>query len=501
MVPLREPRAPRRYRAGLAVALSLALLAGSARSIIPHGTYVYDRAPLDRLLQNIGRQARENPRDAHLNYVLGRVHTFAYAFGLDEVWTSGSDAALRLPTDSLVAREQRPEGAALRRKLDSKGVEALQDLRRAHLEAALCHTALAAALEPDSPFHQLALASILDQGAPFASELDSAAFLPNARRPVVRSNELEAILDGAASHDGVLDPDEQHALLGRAPQYLSTLNEYRAEARVARFLAVRACLRLCWKREAMEAYAKAFRLAADVDLGTAAGWSKHGDFYGATDLVSYEAGRCLLRVSEEIHWAVPAPLGPGLIRKHLAKLEEMEDRMPVSPVVFSLERAGSLSSLLAEGSSVLFDLDGDGRAEYWPWVRPGTALLVWDPEGRGEVRSGRQLFGSVTWWLFFRDGYEALSGLDDDGDGWLSGAELAGLGLWFDRNTNGLSEPGEVLPIECSQVRAIAAWSDTIDGLAPGCSEGLVLADGRRLPTYDWMAQPLSSSEARSCRP
>ncbi|MBT3202234.1 MAG: hypothetical protein HN350_20220, partial [Phycisphaerales bacterium] len=53
------------------------------------------------------------------------------------------------------------------------------------------------------------------------------------------------------------------------------------------------------------------------------------------------------------------------------------------------------------GTAVRFDLDGDGRAQSWPWVKPTTGILVWDPSGQGRITSGQQLFGSVTIWMFF----------------------------------------------------------------------------------------------------
>lgn len=64
------------------------------------------------------------------------------------------------------------------------------------------------------------------------------------------------------------------------------------------------------------------------------------------------------------------------------------------------------------------------------------------------------MFGSVTFWIFWRDGYEALRSLDDDQDGILSGAELRGMALWQDRNGNGVSD-------EQGEVRSVAEWGIT----------------------------------------
>lgn len=44
-------------------------------------------------------------------------------------------------------------------------------------------------------------------------------------------------------------------------------------------------------------------------------------------------------------------------------------------------------------------------------------LLVRDPQHKSKIESGRQLFGNVTWWMFWRNGYQALAALDDTMDG------------------------------------------------------------------------------------
>ena len=54
---------------------------------------------------------------------------------------------------------------------------------------------------------------------------------------------------------------------------------------------------------------------------------------------------------------------------------------------------------------------------------------------------------NVTWWLFWKNGYEPLRARDDNADGRIAGKELDGLAIWRDANTNGVSEPGEVRPV------------------------------------------------------
>jgi hypothetical protein len=112
---------------------------------------------------------------------------------------------------------------------------------------------------------------------------------------------------------------------------------------------------------------------------------------------------------------------------------------------------------------VRFDADGSGLAREWTWLTSDAAWLVYDPKGTGKVDSALQMFGNVSFWRFWQNGYEALRSLDDNGDGQLTGVELAGLALWHDINGSGCSEPGEVRPL--------SAWSRPCRCVAP-CPAG-----------------------------
>lgn len=119
-----------------------------------------------------------------------------------------------------------------------------------------------------------------------------------------------------------------------------------------------------------------------------------------------------------------------------------------------------------------------------PWVvwkasaeRP---LLVYDPNHTGEITDGRQLFGT---WSFggrkgvrlaslnlrripfdgWDNGYEPLAQLDTNKNGLVDGHELEPLALWFDRNQNAISEPGEVVPITQEGIVALRTTYDLLD--------------------------------------
>ena len=100
-----------------------------------------------------------------------------------------------------------------------------------------------------------------------------------------------------------------------------------------------------------------------------------------------------------------------------------------------------------------FPLFAEPEKGWVVWKASGRMpLLVRDPEGRGMITSGEQLFGSRSFggkpgggnW---EHGFEALGTLDSDKDGKVSGGELTGLALWFDENRDAVSQPGEVKPL------------------------------------------------------
>jgi hypothetical protein len=240
-----------------------------------------------------------------------------------------------------------------------------------------------------------------------------------------------------------------------------------------------------WTDAARRYYGEAFDRAIDKDTETS-----RRPIFGVSTIVSYESGKSYQRLAT-LGGRVPTVAE----KKRMASIDSFVVAMdklppgPVTPLVFSLERRASLPELLSD-RVVRFDLNGSGLPQRYGWVRPDTAILVWDPDGTGRVTSGRQLFGSVTWWMFWNDAYQALAALDDDHDGWLSGRELTGLALWFDRNQNGGSEPGEVLPLARTSIVGIATKATGRTGDALMNPAGIRLKDGRTRPTYDWIAGP-----------
>jgi len=173
-------------------------------------------------------------------------------------------------------------------------------------------------------------------------------------------------------------------------------------------------------------------------------------------------------------------------------------RGTISPIIFPLRGPEPLEALLAPERIVSFDLAGNGVPAKWPWVNSDAGFLVWDPENRQRIESGRQLFGSVTWWMFWRDGYAALAALDDDGNGWLEGDELAGIAIWRDINRNGVCDPGEVILLQEAGILRIAVRATGRTTGMPFNPQGIQLNDGTFRPTYDWTPKSLVAGAEHS---
>jgi hypothetical protein len=158
----------------------------------------------------------------------------------------------------------------------------------------------------------------------------------------------------------------------------------------------------------------------------------------------------------------------------------------VTPIIVPLREA-TLEKLFSS-QSVLFDLDGFG-ANNWQWITPRAGWLVWDPQRTGVITSGRQLFGNVTWWIFWEDGYQPLSLLDDNNDGKISGDELQGLSLWQDINSDGISQKGEVRPLNDWGIVSLACQpTGRQDGFLFH-PQGVGFSNKKNRPSYDWISK------------
>jgi hypothetical protein len=170
----------------------------------------------------------------------------------------------------------------------------------------------------------------------------------------------------------------------------------------------------------------------------------------------------------------------------------------ITPVAVPLLDDVAPAALVDDRARVRFDADGTGARE-WTWITPNAGWLVYDAAGRGEITSALQLFGNVTFWLFWSNGYEPMRALDDNRDGELSGPELRHLAIWRDADRDGVADRGEVLPLASHAIVALSWEHVEMDDarFAAVSRAGVRLANGTTRPSYDVLLRAAPAAQTR----
>jgi len=189
--------------------------------------------------------------------------------------------------------------------------------------------------------------------------------------------------------------------------------------------------------------------------------------------------------------------------------------MLVSPI--SLDWDGNVAVDKRSSTIVDFKLRPDGSHGTYLWrASEDFPLLAIDLNRDGAINDGSELFGE---WTFggktkvlaaslaperveageaWRDGFEALASLDRTKDGRLTGEELKEIVLFFDRNRNGISEAGEVVPASEAGLRMLSVSSDYKDAtsgdvVALHGFERIDKGDVKSGKAVDWYAKAYAS--------
>jgi hypothetical protein len=94
------------------------------------------------------------------------------------------------------------------------------------------------------------------------------------------------------------------------------------------------------------------------------------------------------------------------------------------------------------------------------------------------------MFGNVTFWMFWENGYHALASLDDNADGLLTGDELRGIHLWQDQNSDGICDSNEILELSQLGITALDTHYTNQNEILTSPS-GARFIGGSARPTYD----------------
>lgn len=144
----------------------------------------------------------------------------------------------------------------------------------------------------------------------------------------------------------------------------------------------------------------------------------------------------------------------------------------ISPIGLDLDGSGSIERVSGEFS---FDFNADGELEVVSeWFAPTEGILI-DTRIAGPV-TGAHIFGDQGG--RYADGFEKLATLDIDGDRQVEGAELDGLAVWTDVNSNATVDPGEMSALADHAVVALS--TDHQDFVSSAR-----LADGSTMMTED----------------
>ncbi len=465
--------------------LAAAMVACASAASFGHGMFPND-VPIDRLIANIQKYIDEHPKDAEAYYRLGRAHTLALETRTEFVPVFEGTTLPRIAEGSWSKRSPN----------EDKSRASTPEQINAHLEAAIKNLNKAIELRPNTAKFRLTLAAALEAGIPYISKTKVWPLAPSSTLLQSKDDDTkERIARWKTRFNEAATKDEalSDLLKGLSPEEWNdrtrdTIVALAIDSRDREaFAKVVATLREAdWKEQVELQYFAAVCLALPKEGKVEAKpiWG------GLEDWVSYEAATCYVRFVES-RAVRPTDHVRLKTAKAIAKaFEELPPPTAITPIIIN-PGAKSLADTVAPGVSVTFDLDGSGTNRRWPWLTPDTGLLVWDPDRTGRITSGRQLFGSVSWWIMFDTGYQALDALDDNRDGLLSGDELRGVRVWFDRNSDGKSESAEVVDLAALNITALSTHACGLDHGSPVAMNGATLANGATLPTWDWVTAPL----------
>lgn len=131
----------------------------------------------------------------------------------------------------------------------------------------------------------------------------------------------------------------------------------------------------------------------------------------------------------------------------------------VTPLILDLNGDGVHT--LDSGHGVSFDFDGHGQKSKTGWAHPDDGLLVLDKNADGVINVGAELFGSNSSGKeggLAKDGFEALSLYDANGDGFINAADSVwqSLQIWQDRNSDGVSQQDELTSLDTLGIASIS---------------------------------------------
>lgn len=165
----------------------------------------------------------------------------------------------------------------------------------------------------------------------------------------------------------------------------------------------------------------------------------------------------------------------------------------ISPLLLDMDSDGAIEAsggqwlphtTLNKDRMAFFDFHGDRFPVLMEWPGPNDGMLC-EPEADGSI-DGTNLFGTATG---FKNGYEALRTKDSDGNGKISGEELAGLAVWTDLNSDARPQKGEVKSLEEHNITELSVRHKQY--------VSSYVRDGKTERMFDWWPQTYELNRVR----
>jgi len=165
----------------------------------------------------------------------------------------------------------------------------------------------------------------------------------------------------------------------------------------------------------------------------------------------------------------------------------------ISPLLLDIDGDGAIQASggqwlphtkLNKDRMAFFDFHGDRFPVLMEWPGPSDGMLC-QPNADGSI-NGTNLFGTAGG---FKNGYEALRTKDADGNGKISGDELAGLAVWTDLNSDARPQKGEVKSLQEHNITELS--------LKHRQYVSSYVRDGKTERMFDWWPQTYELNRVR----